>query len=74
VLSSRSCDFRAASHDSIHGVWVVDANGFAALRYITLGQPNGDKVEVLSGLSDGETVVLNPADRELGGRKIEAAR
>lgn len=62
------------SHESIHGVWVVDANGFAVLRYITLGQPNVDQVEVLSGLSDGETVVLNPADRELGGRKIESAR
>lgn len=62
------------SHNSIHGVWAVDANGFASLRYITIGERVGSHVEVLSGLAPGETVVLNPADRELGGRKIEAAQ
>jgi len=31
-------------------------------------------MEVLSGMSAGETVVLSPADRELGGRKIEVIR
>jgi RND family efflux transporter MFP subunit len=62
------------THGSIHGAWVLDNAGLASLRYVTLGAQHGDAVEVLSGMSTGETVVLSPADRELGGRKIEASR
>lgn len=62
------------THGSIHGAWVVDSSGIASMRYITLGAIRGSDTEVLSGMSPGEIVVLSPADRELGGRRIEAAR
>ncbi|MBW4037339.1 MAG: efflux RND transporter periplasmic adaptor subunit [Acidobacteria bacterium] len=62
------------THGSIHGAWVVDTSGIASMRYITLGATHATDTEVLSGMSPGETVVLSPADRELGGRKIEAAQ
>jgi RND family efflux transporter MFP subunit len=58
------------THSSLNGVWVLDGNHVVSLRYITLGAKHGDKVEVLSGLSAGEPVVLSPGDRELGGSKI----
>jgi RND family efflux transporter MFP subunit len=59
------------AHGSLRSVWAVDQNGVASLRYVTLGAAHGDKVEVLSGLSAGEAVVLAPGDRELGGARIE---
>lgn len=59
------------THGSLSAVWVVDENHIAALRYVTLGAKHNDKVEALSGLSVGETVVLSAGDRELGGSRIE---
>lgn len=59
------------AHGSLNGVWVVDANRIASMRYVTLGAAHDGNVEVLSGLSAGETVVLSVGDRELGGNKIE---
>jgi RND family efflux transporter MFP subunit len=59
------------SHGSMHSLWVLDANRIASLRYVTLGLTHGDQVEALSGITPGETVVLNPGDRELGGARIE---
>lgn len=58
------------THSSLNGVWVLDGNHIASLRYISLGTKHNDRVEVLSGLSAGEPVVLSPGDRELGGSKI----
>ena len=60
------------AHGSIRSVWVIDSQRQASLRYVSLGLPMGSDVEVLSGLSAGEQVVLSPGDRELGGRRIEA--
>jgi RND family efflux transporter MFP subunit len=37
----------------LQGVYVIDANQIAGLRYITLGRAAGDQVEVLSGLQAG---------------------
>ena len=59
------------THGSLHSVWVLDGNRVASLRYVTLGLAHGDQVEALSGLNSGETVVLNPGDRELGGARVE---
>ncbi|MDE3200122.1 MAG: efflux RND transporter periplasmic adaptor subunit [Acidobacteriota bacterium] len=61
-------------HGSLKNVWVVDPSGIATLRYITVGSMQGDSYEALSGISAGETVVLNPGDRELGGKRIEGAQ
>jgi RND family efflux transporter MFP subunit len=54
----------------LRGVFVVDASQIAQLRYVTLGKASGEKVEVLSGLQDGEKLVAAPGDRELGGKRI----
>lgn len=61
-------------HGSLKNVWVVDPTGIASLRYITVGSKQGDLFEALSGISSGEIVVLNPGDRELGGKRIEGAQ
>jgi len=54
----------------LRGVFVIDANRIAQLRYVTLGKVSGEQVEVLSGLQPGEKLVAAPGDRELGGKQI----
>ena len=54
----------------LQGVYLLDAAQIAGLRYVTLGKSAGEKVEVLSGLQDGEKLVAAPGDRELGGKRI----
>jgi len=40
------------------GVYVLDEEGVARFRLITLGKVYGDRVEVLSGLTEGERIVV----------------
>jgi RND family efflux transporter MFP subunit len=54
----------------LQGVYVIDANQIAGLRYITLGQTAGDQVEVLSGLQEGEKLVAASGNRDLAGKRI----
>jgi len=57
---------------SLMCVYVLDASGLAQLRYVTLGNTQGNAVEVLTGISAGEKLVDAPADRDLAGKRIEA--
>lgn len=54
--------------------YVLDAQGAAQLRYLTLGAVQGNLVEVLSGVSPGEQLVDIPSDRDLAGKRIEVQR
>ena len=57
---------------SLACVYILDGQGIAQLRYLTLGEQQGNLVEVLSGISPGEKLVDAPSDRDLAGKKIEA--
>jgi RND family efflux transporter MFP subunit len=61
------------SRGSLSCVYVLDGQGIAQLRYITLGAAQGNLVEVLSGVSSGEKLVDSPSDRELAGKRIETS-
>ncbi len=56
----------------LQGIYVLDQNSVAGLRYITLGKPSGAQVEVLAGLQAGESLISDPGSRELSGKKIQA--
>jgi RND family efflux transporter MFP subunit len=56
----------------LQGIYVLDQNKVANLRYITLGKPSGGQVEVLAGLQAGEMLIADPGDREFSGKKIES--
>jgi multidrug efflux system membrane fusion protein len=56
----------------LDAIYVVGKDEIASLRYVTLGRPSGNDIEVLSGLSSGERVVAQPDDRELAGKKVGA--
>jgi multidrug efflux pump subunit AcrA (membrane-fusion protein) len=53
----------------LRGIYVVDSNGLVHWRVVTLGQSTDGQIEVLSGLVDGDVVVLNPGPQELDGKK-----
>jgi multidrug efflux pump subunit AcrA (membrane-fusion protein) len=54
----------------LQGVYVLDANAIAGLRYVTLGPGANEQVEVLSGLEAGDKLIDAPGDREYAGKKI----
>ena len=55
---------------SLECAYVLDGNGVAQLRYLTLGAQHGDLVEVLSGIAAGERMVDTPEDRDYAGKRI----
>jgi len=55
----------------LQGIYVLDQNKVASLRYITLGKPSGAEVEVLAGLQDGERLVAKPGAVDLNGKRVE---
>jgi len=58
-------------HGQLTAVYVVDGQGIAHLRLVTLGKAHGDRVEVLSGLTQGELVVAHKAGRLREGSRVE---
>ncbi len=58
---------------SLACVYVLDGQGIAQLRYLTLGAAQGNLVEVLSGVSSGEKLVDEPSDRDFAGKRIESS-
>lgn len=56
---------------SLPCAYVLDGDGIGQLRNVTLGSAQGKQVEILSGLSAGEKLVDDPADRDLAGKRIE---
>ena len=50
----------------------VESGGRAELRRVEIGRRNGVAAEIVSGLSEGERVVLHPSDRVVGGALIAA--
>lgn len=54
------------------GAWsvFVSQHDRAELRPVTIGHRNDQEAEVLSGLTDGETVLLYPSDQILNGARI----
>ena len=62
----------AVERGQLQGVYVLDLNRMANLRYVTLGKTTGAEVEVLAGLQEGERIVAKPGDLDLNGKRIEA--
>lgn len=52
------------------GLYTLNDDSEVVLRWVRLGDSNGDKVEVLSGLSEGETFVASINQRLQEGQKV----
>ncbi len=62
------------SRGQLRGIYVVDGTGLIHWSVVTLGKSIGNQVEVLSGLNEGEVVVLNPGSQELDGKKTATSQ
>lgn len=47
-------------HAELTAVYVLDGNGQPLLRQVRLGRRDGERIEILSGISAGERVVTDP--------------
>jgi multidrug efflux pump subunit AcrA (membrane-fusion protein) len=54
------------------GLYVVDGQGVARLRLVTVGARQAGRVEILSGLDAGERIVVEGADRVSDGVRVAA--
>jgi RND family efflux transporter MFP subunit len=55
-------------------VVTVDEHGIARYHKVDVGRDYGTTVEVLSGIPDGATVVLNPSDEIRDGHPVRAIK
>jgi len=55
----------------LQGVFVLDQNKVASLRYVSLGKSSGSEIQVLSGLQSGQWFVANPGERDLNSKHVE---
>ena len=53
------------------GVFVVDSSNVVHLRLIKTGQPYGDQIEVLSGINDGDRIIVEGMERVKEGDRVE---
>jgi multidrug efflux pump subunit AcrA (membrane-fusion protein) len=52
-------------------VALVQPDGTVQVRKIQVGRDYGDRLEVLSGLEEGDAVIQNPGDAVREGMKVE---
>ena len=55
-------------------VGVVDQNGIVHLKNVTFGQDYGTTLEVTSGITAADRIVVNPSDSLADGAKVEVAQ
>jgi RND family efflux transporter MFP subunit len=56
---------------ALTSVWLVDKGAIARMRLVKVGKTVGDRVEILSGLSDGERVVAGGVENVSEGSRVE---
>ncbi|MBL8191297.1 MAG: HlyD family efflux transporter periplasmic adaptor subunit, partial [Acidobacteria bacterium] len=60
-----------AQRGQLTGVFVVDGANIARLRLIKTGKSFGDRVEVLSGLNEGERIAVDGIAKLNDGAKVQ---
>jgi multidrug efflux system membrane fusion protein len=56
---------------ALTSVWIVEKDATARMRLVKTGKVTGGKVEILSGLSGGERIVVDGAEKVGEGSKVE---
>jgi len=56
---------------ALTSVWVVDKENIARMRLVKTGKTLGDRIEILSGLADGERIVTSGVELVTDGAKVE---
>jgi multidrug efflux system membrane fusion protein len=58
-------------HGALTSVWVVDQKNMARMRLVKVGKTVGDRAEILSGLSDGEQLVVGGVEKVSEGSRVK---
>jgi RND family efflux transporter MFP subunit len=61
----------AVERGALTYVWVLDKENIARMRIVKVGRVTGERVEILSGLSDGERVVVAGVEKVTEGARVE---
>jgi RND family efflux transporter MFP subunit len=56
---------------ALSSVWALDKENVAHLRIVKVGRQSGERIEILSGLSDGDRVVITGVEKVTEGAKVE---
>lgn len=56
---------------ALTSVWAVNKENIARMRIVKVGRQSGDRVEVLSGLSDGDRVVVTGVEKVTEAVRVE---
>jgi len=56
---------------ALTSVWVLDKDNIARMRIVKVGKSIGERIEILSGLSDGERIIVGSAEKVSEGQKVE---
>lgn len=56
----------------LQGVYTISASGTSILRWLRLGRKQGENVEVISGLTNGETYIISSESKLFNGVKVSA--
>lgn len=55
---------------ALNSVWVVDGRGIARMRLVKPGVVQGDRVEILAGLAEGERVAVGGVEKVVEGAEV----
>jgi RND family efflux transporter MFP subunit len=58
-------------HGALTSVWTVNKENIARMRLVKVGKTVGDRVEILSGLSDGDRLATSNVEKIIEGAKVE---
>ncbi len=56
---------------ALTSVWTVDKENIAHMRIVKVGRETGERLEILSGLSDGERIVVTGIEKVTEAAKVE---
>ncbi len=58
-------------HGALTSVWALDKDNFARMRIVKTGRQAGERMEILSGLSDGDRIVAAGVEKISEGARVE---
>lgn len=70
VLIPRTALFERGA---LTAVWAVGSDEVVRMRLVKTGRTQGDKVEILSGLADGDRIVTSGLEKAVDGARLQTA-
>ncbi len=58
---------------ALTAVWSVEKDGIVRMRLVKTGRQQGDRISILSGLSDGDMIVTAGMDKAVDGARLQSA-